>query len=143
NTRLEEEVAERRATERALRKTQSDLVQAGKLAALGQMSAALSHEFNQPLAALRNYADNARMPIERKRPEEAAETLDRVSSLVDRMATISRHLRNFARKPNQQLGPVELETVVRDTLEIVGWRLKAADAELAVDLGDAPPVVQA
>lgn len=143
NARLEEEVTERRATERALRKTQSDLVQAGKLAALGQMSAALSHEFNQPLAALRNYADNARMLIERGRGSEAAETLGRVSKLTDRMATISRHLRNFARKPNQKLGPVPLETVVRDTLEIVGWRLKAADAELVVDLGPEPPVARA
>lgn len=143
NMRLEEEVTERRATERVLRKTQSDLVQAGKLAALGQMSAALSHEFNQPLAALRNYADNARMLIERGRHDEAAGTLDRVASLIDRMASISRHLRNFARKPNQKLGPIELEAVVRDTLEIIGWRLKAADAELVVDLGDEPPVVMA
>lgn len=143
NMRLEEEVAERRATERALRKTQSDLVQAGKLAALGQMSAALSHEFNQPLAALRNYADNARMLIERGRPDEAATTLDRVANLIDRMAAISRHLRNFARKPNQKLGPIGLDAVVRDTLEIIGWRLKAAEADLAVDLGDEPPVVMA
>lgn len=143
NARLEEEVAERRATERALRKTQSDLVQAGKLAALGQMSAALSHEFNQPLAAVRTYADNAALLIERGRIEEAGDNVGRISKLVDRMASISRHLRNFARKPNQKLGPVALDEVVRDTLEIVAWRLKAADADLLVDLGSAPPVVRA
>jgi two-component system, NtrC family, C4-dicarboxylate transport sensor histidine kinase DctB len=143
NARLEEEVAERRSTERALRKTQSDLVQAGKLAALGQMSAALSHEFNQPLAALRNYTENARLLIERGREDEAAETLGRVSSLIDRMATISRHLRNFARKPNQKLGPVPLDAVVRDTLEIIGWRLKAANAQLDIDLGPEPLFVRA
>ncbi len=143
NRLLKEEVAERRATERALRKTQSDLVQAGKLAALGQMSAALSHEFNQPLAAARTYADNAGILIERGRIDEARETVGRIGSLVDRMVSISRHLRNFARKPNQKLGPVALDEVVRDTLEIVAWRLKAADAGLAVDLGPAPPAVHA
>ncbi|MCO5071765.1 MAG: sensor histidine kinase [Rhizobiaceae bacterium] len=143
NARLEEEVTERRATERALRKTQSDLVQAGKLAALGQMSAALSHEFNQPLAAVRTYADNAALLIERGRTDEATDNVSRISKLVDRMASISRHLRNFARKPNQKLGPVMLDEVVRDTLEIVAWRLKAADAQLAIDLGTEPLVVRA
>ena len=143
NRLLKEEVAERRATERALRKTQSDLVQAGKLAALGQMSAALSHEFNQPLAAARTYADNAGILIERGRIGEARETVGRIASLIDRMASISRHLRNFARKPNQKLGPVALDEVMRDTLEIVAWRLKAADAELAVDLGPEPLAVHA
>ncbi len=65
NARLEAEVAERVATEEALRRTQTDLIQAGKLAALGTMSAALSHEINQPLAAARNYADSAAVLIDR------------------------------------------------------------------------------
>lgn len=143
NRLLEEEVGERRATERALRKTQSDLVQAGKLAALGQMSAALSHEFNQPLAAARAYADNAAVLIERQRSEEARDNVQRISKLIDRMASISKHLRNFARKPNEKLGPVLLEEAVKDTLEIIAWRLKAADANLVVELGPEPLVVRA
>lgn len=143
NRLLEDEVAERRATERALRKTQSDLIQAGKLAALGQMSAALSHEFNQPLSAVRTYADNAAVLIERGRADEARETVGRIARLTERMASISRHLRNFARKPNEKLGAVALDEVVRDTLEIVDWRLKAADAELRIDLGTKPPTVMA
>ncbi|MGE0238654.1 MAG: ATP-binding protein [Parvibaculaceae bacterium] len=143
NRQLETEVAERRATEQRLRQTQSDLVQAGKLAALGQMSAALSHEFNQPLTAVKTYADNAAILIERNRTGEARDNLARISSLTDRLAAISRHLRNFARKPNEQLEPVILADVVKDTLEIVSWRLKAADATVDVDLGAAPIVVRA
>lgn len=143
NARLETEVAERRATEQRLRQTQSDLIQAGKLAALGQMSAALSHEFNQPLAAVKAYADNAAVLIDRERVPEARDNVSRISSLADRMATISRHLRNFARKPNEKLGPVPLAEVVDDTLEIVGRRLKDAGATLDVDLGTPPPVVTA
>lgn len=143
NSQLETEVAERRTAEQQLRQTQADLIQAGKLAALGQMSAALSHEFNQPLAAVKTYADNAATLIDRARIGEARDNVSRISSLADRMASISRHLRNFARKPNQKLGPVALEEVVRDTQEIVAWRLKAADAVLIVDLGPTPLAVKA
>ena len=141
NLKLEEEVAERRATEAMLRKTQSDLVQAGKLAALGQMSAALSHEFNQPLAAAKNYADNALVLIDRGRIDDARTNVGRISGLIDRMSAISRHLRNFARKPNQKLATVPLDQVIGDTLEILNWRIKASDIALSVDLGDGPLAV--
>ncbi|MQW56694.1 sensor histidine kinase [Sinorhizobium meliloti] len=136
NSQIEAEIAERRLTEQQLRQTQADLIQAGKLAGLGQMSAALSHEFNQPLAAAKTYADSAALLIERGRTAEASDNIRRISGLIDRMASISRHLRNFARKPNEKLGPVRLDEVVRDTLEIVETRLKAADAEMDIDIGD-------
>jgi two-component system C4-dicarboxylate transport sensor histidine kinase DctB len=138
---LEEEVTERRATEMQLRKAQADLVQAGKMAALGQMSAALSHEFNQPLAAARNYADNALVLMDRGRPDEARGNMDRIIGLIDRMASISRHLRSFARKPGQKLGPVSLPEVVAAAQEIAGVRLRSAGVDLKVDLPpDLPPV---
>lgn len=135
NRQIEMEIAERRLTEQELRKTQADLIQAGKLAGLGQMSAALSHEFNQPLAAAKTYADSAAMLIDRGRVAEARDNVSRISGLIDRMASISRHLRNFARKPNEKLGLVFLDEVVGDAMEIAATRLKAANAALSVDLG--------
>nr|WP_245181728.1 sensor histidine kinase [Sinorhizobium mexicanum] len=143
NAQIEEEIAERRLTEQQLRQTQADLIQAGKLAGLGQMSAALSHEFNQPLAAAKTYADSAALLIERGRTTEASDNVRRISGLIDRMASISRHLRNFARKPNEKLGPVPLDEVMRDTMEIVTARIKAANAAVNIDLGDEPLVVRA
>ena len=143
NEQIELEIAERRSAEQELRKTQADLIQAGKLAGLGQMSAALSHEFNQPLAAAKTYADSAALLIDRGRITEAQDNVRRISGLIDRMASISRHLRNFARKPNEKLGPVPLPDVIADTLEIVAPRLKAADANLVVQLGEQALVVQA
>lgn len=143
NEQIELEIAERRLTEQELRKTQADLIQAGKLAGLGQMSAALSHEFNQPLAAAKTYADSAALLIERGRVSEAQDNVRRISALIDRMASISRHLRNFARKPNERLGPVSLSDVIADTMEIVAPRLKAADARLIVDLESPGLMVQA
>jgi len=143
NQRIEEEIAERRLTELELRKTQADLIQAGKLAGLGQMSAALSHELNQPLAAAKTYADSAAMLIDLERVPEARDNVRRISGLIDRMASISRHLRNFARKPNEKLGPVALDAVIADTLEIVSARLKTADADLLIELGNDAIMVHA
>jgi two-component system C4-dicarboxylate transport sensor histidine kinase DctB len=143
NSRIEEEIAERRITEQRLRQTQADLIQAGKLAGLGQMSAALSHELNQPLAAAKTYAETASMLIGLGRTAEASDNVLRISALIDRMASISRHLRNFARKPNEKLGAVAVEDVVRDTLEIVATRLKAADATVELELEPSVPPVKA
>jgi two-component system C4-dicarboxylate transport sensor histidine kinase DctB len=143
NEQIELEIAERRVTEQELRKTQADLIQAGKLAGLGQMSAALSHEFNQPLAAAKTYADSAVLLIDRGRVSEAQDNVQRISGLIDRMASISRHLRNFARKPNEKLGAVSLRDVIADALEIVAPRLKAADAVVVVEVEEDDLLVQA
>ncbi len=143
NSRIEEEIAERRLTEQRLRQTQADLIQAGKLAGLGQMSAALSHELNQPLAAAKTYSETTGVLIDLGRTDEARDNVKRISALIDRMASISKHLRNFARKPNEKLGAVAIEDVVRDTLEIVAVRLKTADAELELDIPATIPAVKA
>ena len=141
NRQIETEVAERRLTEQELRRTQADLVQAGKLAALGQMSAALSHEINQPLAAARNYADSAALLIDRGDAGRARENIGQILSLIDRMATIARHLRNVARKPDEVLKVLALPAVIADALQIAGARLAAAGAVVVQDVpADLPPV---
>lgn len=116
-----------------LKQTQTDLIQAGKLSALGQMSAALSHEFNQPLAAVKSYADNAGAFLDRDRVPEARKNLDRISKMVDRMATISAHLRNFARRPQQATGPLLLNAVVHDALAVIDMRLGSEGGEIIYD----------
>ncbi len=135
---------ERRVEERTseLRKTQNELIQAGKLAALGQMSAALSHEFNQPLAAARTYADNAIILMDRNRHSEARSNLDRILGLIDRMTSISKHLRSFARAPGKKLSPLSLAETVEAAVEIASLRLRAVQANLTVDIPhDLPRVI--
>ena len=142
NAHLEQEVAERKATEAALRSAQANLVRVGKLAALGQMSAALSHEINQPLAAARNYADSAAILLDRGEVARARDNIGLILSLIDRIGAIGRHLRNAARKPNQRLDPVHLPALLEETQVIVGGRLASARAEILVDLPpDLPPVM--
>ncbi len=143
---LERQVAERtQDLTRAnadLQRMQADLVQAGKLAALGRMSAALSHEINQPLAAARNYADSAGLLIDRADLPRARENIGQILALIDRMATIARHLRNVARKPNEPLKAVDLRAVVADALAVARARLETAGATVEVDLPASLPPVQ-
>ncbi len=134
NIRLTAEVAERKAAETELRKTQKDLIQAGKLAALGQMSAALSHELNQPLGATKSYADNAATYLELGRLEEAGRNIKSISSLVDRMATISRHLRNFARKPGEKLHNIPVQAVINDAIAILQSRIRSKGVIIETDM---------
>jgi two-component system C4-dicarboxylate transport sensor histidine kinase DctB len=143
---LERQVAERTAdlttANEELHRMQADLVQAGKLAALGRMSAALSHEINQPLAAARNYADSAALLMERGDLPRARDNIGQILSLIDRMATIARHLRNVARKPNEPLKSMTLSAVVADALAIAEARLKASGVTVEVDLPPALPPVR-
>ena len=118
---LEVRVAER--TEQ-LQSANDNLVQAGKLAALGQMSAGISHELNQPLAAIQSYAENAVILLERERAAEASKNLGQISSLAGRMGRIIRNLRAFSRKEGEPATQVDLVKVVEDTLELAGIRLR-------------------
>jgi two-component system C4-dicarboxylate transport sensor histidine kinase DctB len=81
-----------------LRSTQNELVQAGKLAMLGQMATGITHELNQPLAAIRAFADNARVFLARGQGEQVAGNLGHISEASARMGAIIGQLKGFARK---------------------------------------------
>ncbi|MDJ0930085.1 MAG: hypothetical protein QNJ43_03750 [Breoghania sp.] len=130
NTLLGEEVKKREAAEAELRRTQDELVQTAKLATLGQISAALSHEFNQPLAVIRSQVDNAGMLVQRGRCEEAGDSLRKITAMVERMATISRTLKGFARKPGTQTSAVPVGPVIDETLMLLSLRIKRGNATL-------------
>lgn len=138
NASLTGEVEERRNAENRLRIMQKELVQAGKLAALGQMSAAISHEINQPLAAVKTYAENAAQLIDRDRVPEARDNMLRISKMADRIAAIAGHLRNFARRPQEGIGPVDVCAVVDDARDLMSVRLRALGAELDVVRPEGP-----
>ncbi|THD82981.1 sensor histidine kinase [Aliigemmobacter aestuarii] len=128
--RLRAEVAEREEAEAALRRAQSELIQAGKLSALGQMSAGISHELNQPLMAIRSYAENAQRYLEQDKPGTAAENLGRISDLAHRMGRIIRNLRAFARAESEPLSVVDLVGVVQAVLEMTEPRIERAGVTL-------------
>ena len=130
NARLRREVTERKEAEAALQRAQADLVQAGKLSALGQMSAGISHELNQPLMAIRSFAENGTQFLERGQTDVAAENLGRISELARRMGRIIKNLRAFARQESEAATRVDLVAVLDSVIELTGPRLRQDDIEL-------------
>ena len=120
---LERKVLERTAE---LRAAQDDLVHAGKLAVLGQMSAGLVHELNQPLAALQTVSDNADQLIVRNRLDEARANLARIGKLVGRLRKLSSQLRFFAHKSQGVVGAVPVHRLVQETQALLADRLQAS-----------------
>jgi len=124
NAQLRREVTERQEAEAALTQAQADLVQAGKLSALGQMSAGISHELNQPLMAIRSYAENGAAYLERGQKDMAAGNIAKITELARRMGRIIKNLRAFARQESTGTGRVELVAVLDQVIELTGARLR-------------------
>ncbi|OAS25161.1 sensor histidine kinase [Methylobacterium platani] len=148
NRQLKAEIAERQRTEAERQRLGRELAHAGRLAALGQFAASMAHEINQPLAAIRSYADNAGILIQRERFPEATENLAAVGRLTERIAGLTRQLKGFARKASGRRDPVALDQVVRASLEVVEGRLSGIDLALALPepspyvLGEGPRLEQ-
>lgn len=138
NTRLRAEVHEREQTQQALVQAQDDLVQAGKLSALGTMSASISHELNQPLGAIRSYADNAGLLLQQGRTEAVSDNLQQISQLTQRMARIIAHLKAYARHEAPKPEPVELCSALDDSLVLLERRLKKLGITVQRDIPDTP-----
>lgn len=138
NTQLRREAGEREEAQTALRRAQDELVQAGKLSALGQMSAGISHELNQPLMAIRSFADNATQFIARGKSERAAENLGRISQMSQRMGRIIQNLRAFARQEDTAQDRVDLCRALQAALDLTQAHVAEAGVALSVTLPDAP-----
>ncbi|WP_208985998.1 ATP-binding protein [Labrenzia sp. OB1] len=142
NELLEEEVREREQAETNLRLAQAELVQAAKLATLGRMSAALSHEYNQPLAAIRSDAEVAGMLIDRGRAEEARANLTRIGGMVSRMAEIAKTLKGFTRKSGTEIRAVSLRKVIDETLLLLQPQIKQSAVEVIAELPETDIIVR-
>jgi len=101
------------------------LVQAGKLSALGQMSAGISHELNQPLMAIQQYADNGSAFLQKGKADRAGDNLGRISDMATRMARIIKNLRAFARNESEPISRVDLVQVINTAVELTAARLQA------------------
>ncbi|RZT42943.1 sensor histidine kinase [Cupriavidus agavae] len=126
NHLLQAEVAERTRTEAYLRQAQDGLTQAGKLAAVGQMSAGIAHELNQPLAALRTLSGNTGKFLARGDYDTAQQNLEKIIGLVERMGRITGALRSFARNPAAGQGhAARLADAVDNALFLLDTRVAA------------------
>jgi two-component system C4-dicarboxylate transport sensor histidine kinase DctB len=138
NDALRREASERSLAQLALARAQDDLVQASKLSALGQLSAGISHELNQPLMAVQSFAENGVEFITRGQPERAAENLTRISDMAHRMGRIIKNLRAFSKQETVQQVRVDLVAILAATLELTRARRSAMGVTLDYTAPDAP-----
>ncbi len=143
NARLQREIAEREKVQKNLEVAELTLAQSSKLAALGEMSAAVSHELNQPLAAMKTYLAGARLLLQRKRPDEALSSFQRIDDLIDRMGAITRQLKSYARKGGEAFEPVDMRASVSNALAMMEPQLKARIVRITRSVPRAPVMVMA
>ncbi len=135
--RLQAEISDHRETEGRLQIVQQELVQANRLAILGQVAAGVAHEINQPVATIRAYADNARIFLERKQTAPVDENLEAIASLTERIGAITDELKAFARKGRVAPEPVDLRGAIEGAAVLLKSRF-AGQLE-ALNIRQTPP----
>ncbi|MDB4248702.1 ATP-binding protein [Amylibacter sp.] len=143
NDRLSTEITQRERAERNLQVAEASLEQSSKLAALGEMSAAVSHELNQPLAAMRTYLAAAKLLLSRKRSEEALSSFQRIDDLIGRMGTITQQLKSYSRKGSDDLIPVNFINSINTSIAMMAPQLGRQSVEITKSLPEIPVKVLA
>lgn len=143
NARLQREIAERERMQMSLEVAEQSLAQSSKLAALGEMSAAVSHELNQPLAAMKTYLAGARLLLTRNRPDEALASFGRIDDLIERMGAITRQLKSYARKGGDDFRPVNLGDALASSLSMMEPQLRQRHVKITRILPEEPVYVMA
>ncbi|KMW57507.1 C4-dicarboxylate transport sensor protein DctB [Candidatus Rhodobacter oscarellae] len=143
NVELQREIAERQRVEKNLQVAEQTLAQSSKLAVLGEMSASVSHELNQPLAAMKTYLAGAKLLLQRRRPEEALSSFQRIDDLIERMGAITRQLKSFARKDGDAFEPIDARDCVSSAISMMEPQLKNRKVRITRTLPADPVMVTA
>jgi two-component system C4-dicarboxylate transport sensor histidine kinase DctB len=130
NCRLQNEIGERRRAEATLKSTLHDLVHTAKMAVLGKMSASITHELNQPLAALLTLSDNTSELLERSMYKEAKRNLRMIAITAAKMGRITGQLKKFARRSDIDSEPVLVNEVLRDALFLMKQSIRGREIRL-------------
>ena len=140
---LRETTAEMQRRERELRDKQEQLVQAGKLATLGELTTGVAHELNNPLNNIGLFVGNAVDLIELAVTEKGqiVGELRHAMQQVSKATEIISHLRTFGRAAPVSREPISLRQVIERALSLMREQLRLRDIDVAVDLGPEEPVV--
>lgn len=142
NQRLVGEIKERRRVERALLEAQRGLARSNRLAAVGEMSAAVVHELSQPLSALRMFVAGTRKFLEKGDTQTAAENLEEIDSLQMRMTSLTQELKRFARPGESRIEKADLRDSVLAAEKIVRPRFDETGVRLKIEMPQTPLLVE-
>ena len=143
NEQLVVESSERALSDQKYRQSREELAQANRLGTLGQVTAGVAHEINQPVAAIRAFAENAIAFLDRSRTEKADENLRHIVSLTERIATITGDLRGFARRKTPAIGPTSLADAIDAALLLVNHRIMSSHTKIKWDKAAAAVLIMA
>jgi histidine kinase len=125
--------------------TEQQLIQAGKMATLGEMATGVAHELNQPLSVIKTASSFFMKKIGRKEPipDGTLETLAReIDGHVDRATKIINHMRQFGRKSEGDLKPVLVSDALQSAFELFSQQLKLREIEVVWQIeSDLPPIL--
>ncbi|RVB29533.1 sensor histidine kinase, partial [Mesorhizobium sp. M7A.F.Ca.CA.001.16.1.1] len=143
NTALAGEIAERENAEAKVRRLRDDLAQANRLSILGQIAAGVAHEINQPVAAIRTYAENAGRFLDSGKTGSASGNLTSIVSMTERIGAITGTLRTFARRPGVAASPLPVREAIDGALSLLSGRIRDSGVTIVRPRGNASPVVMA
>jgi len=125
-----------------LREAQAQLLEAQKMAAVGQLGAGVAHEINNPLAGI--LGNTQLLMLERAESDADFETLKKIEQSAKRCKDITQNLLRFSQQQQQrpQLRPVDLNAVVRDACAVLGGQLGGEGVTLQAQLHEGPLMVQ-
>ncbi|NDV18581.1 GHKL domain-containing protein [Pseudodesulfovibrio sp. JC047] len=141
NRQLALEIEERKRTEHELRAAQEELVQAGKLAALGEMATAIAHELNQPIAAVKTYIASCRLMLKRDKLDDLDPTLKKVSDLGDRMAKVTGQLKSFARRSLDMNVEFDLRQAIKEAMNLMKHQFLVENCYLRLSMPGHPVLI--
>lgn len=134
NNRLFNEAREKETAYKALRGAQEKLLHNSRLATIGEMSTAITHELNQPITAISAYAENGQTYLAREQHAKTSENLSAIRDLAKRMAEITTTLRNHARKEDDSTQQVDIRVAVQNALAIIKPRIDNLGATICNNL---------
>jgi two-component system C4-dicarboxylate transport sensor histidine kinase DctB len=143
NEQLRAEIAERIRAENAERAARDTLVQAAKMASLGQALAGVAHEVSQPVAALATHIASARLVAARREDPEITQILGTMDKVVDRLSALTGHLKTFARKETRTSMQADLGAIIANALDLVDHKLRAFGVDVEYRRLRAPITVSA
>ena len=130
---------------RELRDKQQQLVQASKLASMGELSSGIAHELNNPLFAVSGLTEIMQMRLERDFPEAyeaVAPSMENMMIATDKMRRIINHIRIFARQEQMEFTESSINTVIQSSLLLMQEQLRMHNIELTLMLDLTLPCIR-
>lgn len=133
NNKLEHEITQREQVNIRFRAAREELAQANRLGSIGAITASVAHELNQPVSAIRTFAENGVKFLDRGNTDQATTNLESIVSLTERIGSISTELRRYARRGSDKIKPTELQDVFDGVTLLIGEKIRQKGIKLTIE----------